>query len=46
VPDSVKELKRSIWQLVRFELYDGGADGVAATTPDNTVFARAGLFAP
>jgi hypothetical protein len=46
LPDSVKELKRTIWQLERFELYDGGPDGVANTTADNTLFANAGIFVP
>jgi glucose/arabinose dehydrogenase len=42
---AIKEGMRTIWQLGQVEVLDGGADGVAST-PDNTVFARQGLFAP
>jgi hypothetical protein len=39
--------QRAIWQLNGdMKLYDGGADGVASTTADNTLFAVGGLFAP
>jgi hypothetical protein len=44
---AIVDCQRAIWQqadLVR--LYDGGADGVASTTGDNTLFAVGGLFAP
>jgi hypothetical protein len=40
------EGKRSIWELGQVQVYDGGADGAAATTADNTLFAVQGLFAP
>jgi hypothetical protein len=40
-----REGKRSIWELGRVELFDGGADGVAAT-PGNSLFAVQGLFTP
>jgi uncharacterized delta-60 repeat protein len=43
---AVKEQKRTIWQLGQFELYDGGSDGVATTTADNTLFATQGIFTP
>jgi hypothetical protein len=46
MPGVVKESKRSVWQLGQFEIYDGGADGDADTTADNTLFAVQGLFAP
>ena len=39
------ELRRSIWQLGQIEVQDGGADGLAATAP-NEVFARQGIFVP
>jgi hypothetical protein len=42
----VKEGKRTIWELGRVEVYDGGADGDADTTGDNTLFATQGLFVP
>jgi hypothetical protein len=39
--------QRAIWRLNGdVKLYDGGADGVASTTADNTLFAAGGLFAP
>ena len=44
---AITELQRSIWQqteLVR--IYDGGADGVASTTADNTLFQMGGVFIP
>jgi hypothetical protein len=43
---AVREGKRAIWGLGRVEVYDGGADGVASTTGDNTLFAHQGLFTP
>ena len=36
---------RAIWQLGQVQVLDGGADGVASTTP-NTVFAEQGIFVP
>jgi hypothetical protein len=44
-PGAAQERKRSIWQLGAVEVLDGGADGLAATTP-NTPFARQGIFVP
>jgi hypothetical protein len=46
VPGSVVESKRAIWQLGKVEVFDGGADGQAATTNDNTLFERQGIFVP
>ena len=45
VPGSVQEGKRSIWALDRVEVFDGGADGLASTTP-NTLFAVQGVLVP
>ena len=45
LPGAVKEEVRSIWQVGQIELFDGGADGIASTA-DNTIFAREGIFAP
>jgi Tol biopolymer transport system component len=45
IPGVVPESKRSVWGLGQVEVFDGGADGVAST-PDNTLFAVQGLFAP
>lgn len=47
---AVTEGKRAIWQLTGtgsdVRLLDGGADGVAQTLGDDTVFATAGVFFP
>jgi TolB protein len=45
-PGTVKEGRRSIWQLGRVEVYDGGADGDAQTPAGDTLFATQGLFVP
>ena len=45
VPGLVVEGARAIWQLGKIEVSDGGADDLAATTP-NTTFMRQGLFIP
>ncbi len=44
-PGAVVEGMRAIWELGRIAIFDGGADGLAATEP-NTAFARQGLFVP
>ena len=44
-PGAVKEGLRSLWQLGQVQVFDGGSDGVAATTP-NTLFAVQGVFVP
>ena len=44
-PGAVVEGKRAIWELGPVEVFDGGADGLAATTP-NALFARQGIFVP
>jgi hypothetical protein len=46
VPGIVTGGTRAIWELGAVALYDGGTDGYAATTSDNQLFARQGLFAP
>ncbi len=45
VPGAVAENRRSIWQLSQIDVFDGGGDGLADTTP-NSLFARQGLFVP
>lgn len=45
VPGAVREVKRTMWQLGRVALLDGGPDALAAT-PDNSVFATQGVFVP
>jgi hypothetical protein len=44
-PGIVAEGDRAMWQLGALQVFDGGADGVASTTP-NSVFAVQGLFIP
>ncbi len=44
-PGVIDEGARAVWQLSSVELLDGGPDGNTAT-PDNTVFARPGIFIP
>jgi hypothetical protein len=42
----VREGKRAVWELSGVKVFDGGGDGDADTTGDNTLFAGQGLFAP
>ncbi len=44
-PGVIKEGMRAIWQLGQVQVFDGGADGQASTTP-NTLFATQGVFVP
>jgi hypothetical protein len=46
MPGSVVEGQRAIWQLGQVRVYDGGADGLASTTGDNTLFMDEGIFIP
>jgi hypothetical protein len=46
VPGSVVDGARAMWELGAVSVYDGGADNQAATTGDNTLFERQGLFVP
>jgi hypothetical protein len=45
VPGAVREIKRTMWQLDKIFVMDGGPDGVVATD-DNSLFATQGLFVP
>ena len=45
VPAAVQEGLRTIWELGRLEVYDGGPDGTASTGP-NAPFVRQGIFVP
>jgi hypothetical protein len=45
VPGAITERKRTIVEIGRIEIHDGGPDGVNGTTP-NTLFAVQGLFVP
>jgi hypothetical protein len=46
LPGSVVESNRAIWELGDVRVFDGGADGQANTTNDNTLFERQGVFVP
>jgi fibronectin type 3 domain-containing protein len=46
VADLVREQERAVWSLGSVQVYDGGTDGDADTTGDNTLFAVQGLFVP
>jgi hypothetical protein len=46
VPGSVQPGQRAIWALGQILVYDGGADGLASTTADNTLFLDQGIFVP
>ena len=46
MPGIAREGKRAVWELGKVQVYDGGADGDADTTGDNTLFMEQGLFAP
>ena len=43
---AVIEGNRALWQLDQVKVYDGGADGDADTTGDNTLFAVQGVLIP
>jgi hypothetical protein len=45
MPGVIVETKRSIWQLGKLQVNDGGPDGLVSTTP-NTLFATQGVFLP
>jgi hypothetical protein len=45
-PGAITAGRRGIWQLGQVQVYDGGADGLASTTGDNTLFLTQGIFIP
>ena len=45
-PGAIAAGKRAIWQLGQVKAYDGGTEGLASTTADNTLFLEQGLFVP
>ena len=45
VANTIKEGVRTIWQVGKVDVYDGGSDGVASTEP-NTRFLSQGYFVP
>ena len=44
-PGAIVEEKRSVWQFGEVKVFDGGPDGLAATSP-NTLYAEQGVFVP
>ena len=46
ISEVTREGQRSVWELGEVQVYDGGSDGDADTTGDNTLFAVQGLFTP
>jgi hypothetical protein len=46
VPGSVQAGNRAIWQLGQVQVTDGGEDGIASTTTDDTLFMKQGVFVP
>jgi plastocyanin len=45
-PGAVVSSVRAIWEVSGVQVFDGGADGVASTTADNTLFADQAVFIP
>jgi hypothetical protein len=45
LPGTISEGKRTLMEMFQVRVFDGGADGLAAT-PGNSLFAVQGLFAP
>jgi predicted acyl esterase len=45
IPNAVQEGKRAVWELAQVQVFDGGPDGVAATT-GNSLFAVQGVYTP
>ena len=46
LPGAVTESRRAIWEVGSVRIYDGGADGIASTAADNTLFLSQGVFVP
>jgi hypothetical protein len=46
LPGAVPEGKRTIWDVTKAQVFDGGPDGRAATLNGNTIFQVQGLFVP
>ena len=44
-PGTVLETRRSMWEVGKVQVFDGGSDGVVSTTP-NTLFASQAVFVP
>jgi hypothetical protein len=46
LPGAAPEGTRAMWALDRLQVHDGGPDGDADTTGDNSLFATQGVFVP
>src|SRR5437588_4675450 len=46
VPGSVKDNQRGVVEISQLQIFDGGTDGQAGTTADNTLFEVQGIFIP
>jgi hypothetical protein len=46
LPNSVADGSRTVWELGQVQVFDGGADGDADSTGDNTLFLTEGVFVP
>ena len=46
VPGTVREGKRTVWELGAINVFDGGSDGDADTLTGDTLLATQGLFVP
>jgi len=46
VPGSVKDTQRGVIEVQQLQIFDGGTDGQAGTTADNTLFEVQGIFIP
>jgi hypothetical protein len=46
LPGSVVGGLRAVWELGDLEVLDGGIDGSAGTSADNSLFLKPGIFAP
>jgi hypothetical protein len=45
-PGAISAGQRAVWELGQVKAYDGGVDGLASTTADNTLFLTEGIFIP
>ena len=46
IPGVVPEGKRALWEMEQVQVRDGGPDGDAASTADNELFLKQGVFVP
>jgi hypothetical protein len=46
LPGAVQDNKHAIVEIQQIQISDGGTDGVALTTGDNTLFGTQGIWIP